>query len=579
MEHERVRTLLSNIYGPETADSVLSELISLLDKYRPRIAEPRRGGMSERDAILITYPDQVQEPGRPPLESLADFCQERLAGLISGVHVLPFYPWSSDDGFSVLNYEQVAPQYGTWDDIRRLAMDFRLMVDAVINHASAEGDWFRAYANGQPEYRDFFIEVRGHPDLSEVVRPRALPLLTEFRIGGETRRLWTTFSADQVDLCYQNSKVLLRILEILLFYASQGAQLIRLDAIAYLWKQPGTKCISLPQTHWVVQLMRAILDEVAPYVMLITETNVPSIENLTYFGDGTNEAQLVYNFPLPPLVLHALQTGSAGTLSRWAAGLSLPSERVTFLNFLASHDGIGLNPVRGILKESEIAALAERIQQGGGFVSTKTNANGTQSPYELNINYFDALDCGEHDVDEELQIRRFLTAHAILLAFQGVPAIYFHSLFGSRGWPEGAKETGKYRTINRQKLQRAGLEGELDDRESRRARIFAGLSRMLQARASQPCFAPAISQRVLPASDGALAIMRGAPGEREALACIHNVCAQAVEVELDLSDSSLGEARRLRDLIGGREVPGGARLRLTLQPYESLWLRDLSARR
>ncbi len=573
MKHERVRTLLSNIYGPETADSVLAELIPILDKYGPRLAEPRRTGLSERDAILITYPDQVQEPGRPPLESLGGFCQEHVGGLISGVHVLPFYPWSSDDGFSVVNYEQVAPQYGTWSDIERLGHNFRLMLDAVINHASAESDWFKAYASEQAQYRDFFIEVRGHPDLSEVVRPRALPLLTEFRIGGEPRRLWTTFSADQVDLNYQNPKVLLCILEILLFYASQGAQFIRLDAIAYLWKQPGTTCISLPQTHWIVQLMRAVLDEAAPHVMLITETNVPNIENLTYFGDGTNEAQLVYNFPLPPLVLHALQTGSAGTLSRWAAGLSLPSERVTFLNFLASHDGIGLNPVRGILKDGEIGALAERVRKGGGFISTKTNANGTQSAYELNINYFDALDCGEPAVSEELQVRRFLTAHAILLAFQGVPAIYFHSLFGSRGWPAGVVETGKYRAINREKLRRTELESELVNPASRRARVYAGLSQLLRARASQPSFAPEMPQRVLAAPDSIFAVVRGPIEAQTALACIHNVCAETVTAELDIPDTLFGNVARLQDLISGRKVPGGSPLRLKLEPYESLWLK------
>jgi sucrose phosphorylase len=472
----------------------------------------------------------------------------------------------------------VAEQYGTWEDVRRLGARFRLMLDAVINHASAESEWFRAYARGEPEYRDFFIEVRGNPDLSEVVRPRALPLLTEFQVGGQARRLWTTFSADQVDLNYQNPRVLLRVLEILLFYASQGANFIRLDAIAYLWKQPGTTCISLPQTHWVVQLMRAVLDEIAPHVMLITETNVPSIENLTYFGDGTNEAQLVYNFPLPPLVLHALQTGSASTLARWAGGLELPSKRVTFLNFLASHDGIGLNPVRGILRESEIEALAGRVERGGGFISSKTNANGTQSAYEINANYFDALDCGEQKVSEDLQVRRFLTAHAILLAFQGMPALYFHSLFGSRGWAEGVVETGKYRSINRQKLVRAELEAELADPASLRARIFAGLRRMLELRAGEPSFAPAAAQTVLEGPESVFAIVRGGSRSDGPLACIHNVSARAIQTQIRLPNGLFGRAERVRDLLSGREVHTSNPLRLGLEPYESVWLKQTAVR-
>ena len=463
MENERIRHLLSQLYGPETGESTVRDVEAIVSKYRGQIPGPRRRGLSERDSILITYADQVQEPGRAPLASLAEFCAKYLDGAVSGVHILPFFPWSSDDGFSVIDYKKVAPQYGDWSDVRGLGQEFRLMFDAVINHASAEGGWFQSYLQGEPAYKDHFIEVRGNPDLSAVVRPRALPLLTKFDTPHGSRMLWTTFSADQVDLNYHNPRVLLDVLDILLFYASQGAEFIRLDAIAYLWKEVGTSCINLPQTHWVVQLLRAVLDEIAPHVMLITETNVPNLENLSYFGDGSNEAQLVYNFPLPPLVLHALQTGEAGVLSKWASGLELPSDKVTFLNFLASHDGIGLNPVRGILRESEIVALAQRVQASGGFVSNKTNANGSVSPYELNINYFDALNAAEEAVDLRVQIDRFVTAHAILLAFMGVPAIYFHSLFGSQGWLEGVKQTGKSRSINREKLQRDELERELGD--------------------------------------------------------------------------------------------------------------------
>jgi sucrose phosphorylase len=567
MEHARVHTLLSTLYGLETADSVFPDLIAIIDQYRNGIPLPRRGSLDQRDTLLITYADQVQEPGKRPLQTLEEFCRSHLSGVVSGVHVLPFYPWSSDDGFSVIDYEKVAPQYGTWEDIRRLGEKFRLMVDAVINHASAESEWFKGYQRGDAQYEDFFIEVKGNPDLSEVVRPRALPLLTEFRVQGELRRIWTTFSADQVDLNYQNPKVLLRMLQILLGYVSQGAEFIRLDAIAYLWKQPGTKCISLPQTHAVVQLMRAVLDEVAGNVRLITETNVPSIENLTYFGDGSNEAQLVYNFPLPPLVLHTLQTGNADTLARWARQLKLPSRQVTFLNFLASHDGIGLNPVRGILKESEIEALSERTGKGGGFLSTKTNANGTQSAYELNINYFDALDCGESKVEEALQVRRFLTAHAILLAFEGVPAIYFHSMFGSRGWRAGVDQTGKQRAINREKLEREMLERELAEAGSLRAQIFEGMTRMLQVRAGQSAFAPQATQRVLLSPPGVLALLRG-----DALLCVYNVRAEACSVELDVSGMPLERAGGLQELISGRELPAGDPLELRLEPYESAWL-------
>ncbi len=572
MQPQRVRTLLSGIYGAETGESVSRDLDALITRYRHKIPPPRQTGLSARDAILITYPDQVQEPGRPTLETLNDFCNAHVKGLVSGIHILPFFPWSSDDGFSVIDYEAVAPEYGTWADVRRLGEHFRLMFDAVLNHASAESRWFQGFLRGEPEFQDYFIQVQGNPDLSSVVRPRALPLLSEFDGPAGKQKLWTTFSADQIDLNYRNPRVLLKITEIVLFYASQGADFLRLDAIAYLWKEPGTSSINLPQTHGIVQLLRAVLDQVAPHVMLITETNVPNPENLSYFGNGSDEAQMVYNFPLPPLVLQALQTGRAGTLSRWAATLRLPSSKVTFLNFLASHDGIGLNPARGILPEREIEAMARRIQAGGGFLSNKTNANGTQSPYEMNVNYFDALGAAEVPASLSTQIDRFITAHGILLAFLGVPALYFHSLIGSRGWPEGVKQAGKYRSINRQKLQRSALEDELAQPDSLRAQIFVRLSRMLAVRSVQPCFSPQTPQRVLECSEGVFTLLREKQSTGRGVLCVHHVGPNTERVELDLRDTALSASPDLHDLITGRHITGGKHLTLQLAPYETLWL-------
>ena len=572
MENERIRNLLSQIYGLRTGGAIFPEVESIISKYRGQIPSPRGRGLSERDAILISYPDQVQESGEAPLKVMGEFCDNYLNGVVSAIHILPFFRWSSDDGFSVIDYKAVAPQNGNWSDVRRLGSSFRLMFDAVINHASAESAWFQGYLQDEPAYEDYFIDVHGNPDLSAVVRPRALPLLTKFNTAHGSKALWTTFSADQIDLNFHNPRVLLEILDILLFYASQGAELIRLDAIAYLWKEPGTSCINLPQTHWIVQLLRAVLNETAPHVMLITETNVPNLENLSYFGDGSNEAQLVYNFPLPPLVLHALHTGNASVLSRWASTLRLPSPSVTFLNFLASHDGIGLNPVRGILPEDEIGALAKRIEASGGFVSNKTNADGTVSPYELNINYFDALNAAGHQDDLPVQIDRFVTAHAILLAFMGVPAIYFHSLFGSHGWLEGVRQTGKNRSINREKLQRVDLGRELRDTHSLRARVFRRLSHLLKIRAGHACFSPQASQHVLGSRSDAFVLLRESPGMEQAVLCVHNVSRDRYEAQVDLSGTPLASAPGLHDLISSREVPGGKTLSVVLEPYESVWL-------
>jgi len=537
----RLPALLRSLYGETVGATVLCAIRDLLARQARRPAG-RRGAdfFSERDALLITYADQVQAPGDAPLRTLANFCERRLGEVISGVHLLPFYPWSSDDGFSVKDYFAVAPEYGTWDDIAAFRRHFELMFDAVFNHASAQGDWFQRFLRDEPEFRDFFVTVSGSPDLSQVVRPRALPLLTEFPTARGREQVWTTFSADQVDVNVKNPRVLLALLKALLFYVACGARFIRLDAIAYLWKEIGTSCIHLPQTHAVIQVMRAVLDAAAPEVQLITETNVPHADNISYFGDGTNEAQLVYNFALPPLVLHALLRGDAIHLTRWAATLKTPSDRTTFFNFLASHDGIGVNPARGILPAAEIDFLVERCQAHGGFINYKHNADGSKSPYEMNIVYFDAVnDPGANDA-LETRVNRFMVAQAIMLALAGLPGIYFHSLFGSRNDRAAALRTGINRRINRQKLAQRELEAELDDPRSPRSRVFDRFRELLAFRRAHRAFAPDSPQQVLAAGSRIFAVRRKTRDASDQVLCLHNLTGQPVRPPDSVTDGRVG---------------------------------------
>ena len=570
---------LIDLYGTEVAQKVYQQLRKRKTHYAYLLSKPvsttDERQLSEKDVILIAYGDQVCEPDIAPLETLARFCEAHIQGLVSGIHILPFFPYSSDDGFSVIDYRSVDPGLGDWEHIIRLGHSFRLMFDAVINHVSAESAWFQGFLNDDPEFRDYFIVIEGNPDLSQVVRPRALPVLTSFTTLSGRKNVWTTFSADQVDLNYRNPEVLLEILDILLFYITQGAEFIRLDAIAYLWKAIGTPCIHLPQTHAFIQLIRAVLDQVAPYVYLITETNVPHQENLSYFGDGSNEAQMVYNFALPPLVLHTFLSGNATAITQWAGSLSLPSNQVTFFNFLASHDGIGLNPVRGILSEAEIDRLVTAARQHGGLISDKQNASGTLSPYEININYFDALSDPAAPEPIELQVDRFIAAHAILLSLAGVPGIYFHSLFGSRGWPEGVVQTGRNRTINRQKLALSAFEQALTDPCSLRRRVFNRLSELLEIRSAQPAFHPCGSQCLLDVGRGVFGVMRASTGTASPVICLQNVTRQTQTINFAAIEGLDGfglQSEWLVDLIGGNGNEPCLGPIIQMAPYQVLWL-------
>lgn len=514
---------LKFLYGESTAAGVAEAVQGLVRDFQAgNGGKIRSVRPTEKDSMLITYGDQVRHPGERPLETLGKFLSGPGAGAVTAVHLLPFYPSSSDDGFSVRDYFAVDPAIGTWEDVDALGCEHPLMFDAVFNHASAQGEWFGKFLRQEPGWETAFVTVDGDPDLSQVIRPRALPLLTEFKTAAGPRKVWTTFSADQVDLNLHDPRVLLRLLEVLLFYVGHGAAFIRLDAIAFLWKVPATTSLHLEQTHRVIQLFRSVLDEVAPGVQLVTETNVPHRDNISYFGNGTNEAQMVYNFALPPLVFHTLRTGRAGRLREWAAGLECPSDQVTFFNFLASHDGIGMNPVRGILEAAEIDALVQTALDHGGFVSHKNNPDGTKSPYELNISYFDALSDPRGGEPEDLQVARFLAAHAIMLALRGLPGIYFHSLFGSRGDRAGADASGIPRRINREKLERTALEAELRRPGSLRARVFGGLRSLLQVRASRAAFDPYAAQTVPDADDGVFVVERQARDGSRVL-CVVNV--------------------------------------------------------
>jgi glucosylglycerate phosphorylase len=562
-----VKEHLVFLYG-ESAAGRLDETVKCLMREareaRHSTAPSGKSELTAADCMLITYGDQVRAANKRPLQTLTEFLSTRAMGAISAVHILPFYPSSSDDGFSVMDYYAVDPDLGTWGDLEALGQRFEIMFDAVFNHASAQGVWFGKFLRQEPEWETAFFTVSGDPDLSQVVRPRALPLLTEFETAAGAKRVWTTFSADQADINFSDPRMLLRILEVLLFYVNKGARYIRLDAIAFLWKIPGSSCLHLEQTHRAIQLMRAVLDEVAPDVQLITETNVPHTDNISYFGDGSNEAQLVYNFALPPLVFHTLRTGDATRLRRWAQTLELPSDRVTFFNFLASHDGIGLNPARGILDQEEIDSLVRTALDHNGFVSYKNNPDGTKSPYELNVSYFDALSSPQSAEPEDIQIARFLAAHSIMLALRGLPGIYFHSLFGSRGDRKGAEESGIPRRINRKKLSLSELEAALDDPSSVRARVFAGMRRMIEARASHPAFSPYAGQHIPEAPPGLFVTVRNALDERKVL-CMTNVTSASISCTLPAHDGLKWEP-----LAGSPQAPSSGEA-IRLSPYGVAW--------
>ena len=547
---------LRAIYGSR-AQSAMQKLEDVLAGHK-KIPPSRKSYWDEKDIVLITYADILRSAGQTPLSTLNHFLRGWLAGIVNIVHILPFFPYSSDDGFSVIDYREVNPDYGTWDDVREIGERFDLMYDLVLNHVSARSKWAAAFAKDQEKYRDFFIAMDPSLDFSRVVRPRSLPLFTEFPTVNGNKHLWTTFSSDQLDLNFANPDVMLEMLDIFLMYIENGARIVRLDAIAYLWKELDTLCIHLPQTHLFVQLMRDILKVMAPETLILTETNVPHEENMSYLGNGRNEAHMVYQFTLPPLLLHTFLNEDATDLNRWASDLALPSNETTFLNFTASHDGIGVRPLEGIISREKVAHTVEEVKRRGGMVSTKHNQDGTQSPYELNISYFSALKDPEEKNDIRT-IRRFLASQAIKFSLQGIPAVYFHNLMGTPNAIGLAEESGAPRSINRRKYNMDEFHDLLASPTSTASYIFAGMSGMMRARRKEKAFHPNVPQKILDLHPSIFAV------QRNDVISMTNVSRHSLKVSLPGH-----EGRKAYDLISCEDVSLGS---IHFHDYQARWIK------
>ncbi len=561
-----IKYSLESIYSKEDAALAYDAISALIKEYQEKV-ESKPYVMSEKDVILITYGDQIFHEGETALATLHRFLNEYVQDCINSVHILPFYPYSSDDGFSIVDYKGVCPLKGSWKNIKALKQDHRLMFDGVINHMSQLSHWFEKFLANDPEYYNFFTELDPSLDLSAVVRPRTTPLLTEFIDDeGSIRHVWTTFSADQVDLNYANYKVLLKVLDVLLSYIERGASLIRLDAIAFIWKEIGTNCVHLPQTHELIQLMREVIHAVAPEIIIITETNVPHDENISYFGNGSDEAHMVYNFALPPLLAFSILSGDTTKLTAWAKTLKLPSDKVCFFNFTASHDGIGVRAVNNILDKDELNFMVNSCKAHGGLVSYRSVGREEKSPYELNCSYIDLLT--SPDEDDTLRLKRMILSQAVVLAMPGVPGIYFHSLVGSRNYHEAVRKTRRNRAINREKLNFDNIKEELAEEGSLRNNLFKRYKQLISIRIHEPCFDPFARFEFLSLGQEIFAVKHYGKESDDFLIALHNF--QKTEIEVDLSPY---KEDVLMDIISHRQIVEG---KFIMQPYEILWLKPLN---
>ncbi len=567
----KLADLIGRIYpdvdGSDLVEQVVQAFWSDESVPRKRARTPGNRLWSKSDAMVITYGNSLVDGAHKPLDILHDFLDSHLKGTVNAVHILPFFPFTSDDGFAVTDYRAVNSHLGGWSDIRRIADDFKLMSDLVLNHVSSQGTWFNAYLQGHEPYDRFFFEASSDDDLRDVVRPRTHPLLREVETANGPREVWCTFSHDQVDLDFRNPEVLLEFLRIMRLHIDNGVRIIRLDAVAFIWKEIGTSCIHLPQTHAIVKLMRVLCDFAVEPLILLTETNVPNVENLSYFGNR-NEAHAVYNFSLPPLILHALLSGTAQHLHRWQVSMPPAQLGCAYLNFSASHDGIGMRPAEGILSDQDTAKLLDTVHEFGGRVSMRSLSDGGEAPYELNITFFDAMK-GTFEGEDDWQMARFFCSQSIVMALEGIPAFYIHSLLGTPNDLDGVAKTGVNRAINRHRWDYPALKALLANPDSIQSRVLNGMKERIQLRCRQPAFHPNATQFTLSLDDRVFGLWRQSLDRDQSIFALHNVSKDVVAVSP--MAINLIEGAVWVDLISGEHISASGD-DITLQPYQCRWI-------
>ena len=574
-QRERVHFLTGQLYRSVVGEERLKKIVDDLIGAIGASAAPVQTGpahpadlWSQRDIALITYGDSIVDGGSKPLKVLRDFCEKWLANCVTWVHILPFFPWTSDDGFSVLDYSSVNQALGDWNDINDIATDYRLMADLVLNHCSSRSAWFDNFKQGIDPGRGYFFTKGPSFDVSRVVRPRTSDLTMPVVTWEGEQQVWCTFSHDQVDFDFSNPDVLMEFTRIIRLYLDRGVRIFRLDAVAFTWKRSGTTCINLPEAHDLVRLLRSLIEWVQPDAIIITETNVPNIENLAYFGQR-DEAHCIYNFALPPLLIHTLVEADSSRITRWLMSMPPAILGTTYFNFLASHDGIGLRPVEGLLSEGELDSMIDRLQENGALLSWREHADGTRTVYEVNVSLFDAFKHIGEAVD--LTLERMILAHAILLGLEGVPAIYLHSFLATNNDLSRVENTGHNRAINRHQWALDELTGLLNDAKSQHARCLQAIKQLIDTRQGQPAFHPNATQFTLNCGRSIFGFWRQSPDRAQSIFCLYNVTPTSTTIAA--ASLNLVGSDSWRDLISGEIVDlFSENPTIELAPYQAVWL-------
>ncbi len=539
------------------------EIFQVINKYNKLGKKGKKLKVSEKTSALICYGDSLLNSDKEKtIKIFRKFYKKNLDKFFEIIHFLPFYPSSSDSGFAVKDHYQVDKRLGDWSEINKQSKNTNIMADVVINHSSSKGLWFKNFLANKSPGKDYFLTVGKKFNISKVIRPRENKLLKRISIFKENNLLWRTFSDDQIDLNFKNPKVLLRFIKIIINLANNGVTIFRLDAIAYLWKKSGSNCVNLKETHEIIRLFRIVCNSLKSKPIIITETNLPEKENLSYFGRNNDEAHWIYNFSLPPLLVHSLLFEDSTYLNKWSKKLPYTKIGNNYLNFIASHDGIGMRPVEGYLKKEKLSLLFKRLKKNGGQLSYRKVHGSLKKVYEANITLFNAFQKTDYDKKGKFFFERYISAHAIMIAFEGVPAIYFNSLFGTSNDEYKYIISGNKRDLNRYKWNEKRLNNLLKNKRSKQSRFCKEILNLISIKTQNKAFHPNAKRENLNMGRKIFCFKRTSLDKKQTIYNITNLSSKYQKFKLNYKFS------KYKNLLDKTSLSHKSELK----PFETLWL-------
>jgi len=577
LDRLKIDKLLKTIYSNHTTEEInfiSNQLLQILDNFSEKSAyEEKRNKerWNESHSVLITYADSIYKNGEATLITLKDLLSKHFGSLSKVVHILPFLKSSSDGGFAVSSYESLEEKFGSWDDLKSFSKNHVLMADLVLNHVSSSHPWVQEFIKSQEPGISNVFSPDQTLDWSNVVRPRSSSLFSQINTEDGPKQVWTTFGPDQIDLNWHNPKMNLEFLNLIITYLSNGIKWLRLDAVGFIWKESGTTCLHLPKAHSIVKLLRVLLNNLLDDGVLITETNVPQKENLSYLIPD-DEAHMEYNFPLPPLLLEAIITSRADILNSWIFDWPILPEDTTLFNFTASHDGVGLRALEGLMNEQRIKDLLINCEKRGGLVSHRRLSNGDDKPYELNISWWSAMEDSSRDA-KRFQYERFILSQLLVMALKGVPAFYLPALLASENDIKSFSMTGQRRDLNREKFKSDNLLAVLNNPESNANKNLKYLRNAMDIRSKLEQFHPSSEMECLSKGRSDIVVIKRGKGP-ESVFAIHNMTENKINYQLNDNDlpKIIDNNFNTHDFLTSTKYNCK---NISLDPFQVIWLSAL----